>query len=82
MKYYLVIALALSFNANCFELDEYSVNDDGKKLSAQSEVQSIYIEHDKKKGKLENNESNALKLEGINRNDIETIEKATNIFKP
>lgn len=82
MKYFLVIALALSFSANCFELDECAVNDDGKRLSAQSEVQSIYIEHDKKKGKLENNDSNALKLEGINRKDIETIEQATNIFKP
>ena len=50
-------------------------------MSLSNDENSVVIEHDRKKGKIEN-DSDGLKLEGVSRKDIETIEKATNIFKP
>ncbi|WP_406020331.1 hypothetical protein [Succinivibrio sp.] len=90
MKYLMMLVLAVCVQAQSFELDECAVNDDGKSLSTQKDISSIslsnekgsvVIEHDRKKGKIEN-ESDGLKLEGVSRKDIETIEQATNILKP
>lgn len=90
MKYIMMLLLALCAQAQSFELDESAVNDDGKAMSTQKDIStislssdenSVVIEHDRKKGKIEN-DSDGLKLEGVSRKDIETIEKATNIFKP
>lgn len=90
MKYLMMLVLAVCVQAQSFELDECAVNDDGKSLSTQKDIStislsnekgSVVIEHDRKKGKIEN-ESDGLKLEGVSRKDIETIEQATNILKP
>lgn len=90
MKYLMMLVLAICVQAQSFELDECAVNDDGKSLSTQKDIstislsnekRSVVIEHDRKKGKIEN-ESDGLKLEGVSRKDIETIEQATNILKP
>lgn len=90
MKYLMMLVLAVCVQAQSFELDECAVNDDGKSLSTQKDIstisssnekRSVVIEHDRKKGKIEN-ESDGLKLEGVSRKDIETIEQATNILKP
>lgn len=90
MKYLIILLLAICVQAQSFELDECAVNDDGKSLSTQKEIStislsneksSVVIEHDRKKGKIEN-EGDGLKLEGVSKKDIETIEQATNILKP
>lgn len=90
MKYIMMLLLALCAQAQSFELDESAVNDGRKAMSTQKDIStislssdenSVVIEHDRKKGKIEN-DSDGLKLEGVSRKDIETIEKATNIFKP
>ena len=90
MKYLMMLLLAICVQAQSFELDESAVNDDGKSLSIHRDVSTVslspnestvVIEHDRKKGKIEN-DTEGLKLEGVSRKDIKTIEQATNIFKP
>lgn len=90
MKYLMMLLLAICVQAQSFELDDCTANDDGKALSIHRHVSTVslspnestvVIKHDRKKGKIEN-DTEGLKLEGVNRKDIETIEQATNIFKP
>ena len=63
MKYIMMLLLALCAQAQSFELDESAVNDGRKAMSTQKDIStmslsndenSVVIEHDRKKGKIEN----------------------------
>ncbi len=96
LRIFIYIALAGAFCANAFEIDYAAINDDDTEYNASNHISSysmqdttsedvnrITVPHDKDKGILKNedNGSKGLKLEGINKNDLEKLFYGNELFK-
>ncbi len=90
------MTLSCAFCAGAFEIDYAAINDDDAEYNASTNISSysmhdstsedvnrITVPHDKDKGilKNENNGSKGLKLEGINKNDLEKLFYGNELFK-